>query len=81
MYSEKIRISINTRKTRINNNVLAIGGSGVGKSQFLAKPQLYQANTSFVVTDPKGELLADTGRYLLEKGYIIKVLYMVNLKG
>ncbi|MBS6466603.1 MAG: type IV secretory system conjugative DNA transfer family protein [Clostridium sp.] len=80
LYSEKIRISINTRKTRINNNVLAIGGSGVGKSQFLAKPQLYQANTSFVVTDPKGELLADTGRYLLEKGYIIKVLNMVNMK-
>ena len=53
LYSEKIRISINTRKTRINNNVLVIGGSGVGKSQFLAKPQLYQANTSFVVTDPK----------------------------
>ena len=37
-------------------------------------------NTSFVVTDPKGELLADTGRYLLEKGYIIKVLNMVNMK-
>lgn len=80
LYSEKIRISINTRKTKINNNVFAIGGSGVGKSQFLAKPQLYQANTSFVVTDPKGELLADTGRYLLEKGYIIKVLNMVNMK-
>lgn len=80
LYSEKIRISTNTRKTRINNNVFVMGGSGVGKSQFLAKPQLYQANTSFVVTDPKGELLADMGNYLIEKGYVIKVLNMVNMK-
>lgn len=80
LYSENIRISTNTRKTRINNNVFVMGGSGVGKSQFLAKPQIYQANTSFVVTDPKGELLADTGQYLLDKGYVIKVLNLVNMK-
>lgn len=80
LYSEKIRISINARKTKINNNVFVMGGSGVGKSQFIAKPQLYQANTSFVVTDPKGELLADMGNYLIEKGYVIKVLNMVNMK-
>ncbi len=80
LYSEKIRISTNARYTRINNNVLAIGGSGVGKSQFLAKPNLFQANTSFVVTDPKGELLASVGNYLEEKGYVIKVLNLVNMK-
>lgn len=80
LYSERIRISTNARYTRINNNVLAVGGSGVGKSQFLAKPNLFQANTSFVVTDPKGELLADTGNYLKKKGYIIKVLNLVKMK-
>lgn len=52
--SENVKISINTRKTRINNNVLVIGGAGSGKTLFLVKPNLMQMNTSFIVTDPKG---------------------------
>ena len=54
VFSENVKISINTRKTRINNNVLVIGGAGSGKTLFLVKPNLMQMNTSFIVTDPKG---------------------------
>ena len=38
------------------------------------------ANTSFVVLDPKGELLRDTGHLLEEKGYEIKVLDLIDME-
>ena len=57
-----------------------VGGSGAGKTRFYAKPNLMQANTSFVVTDPKGELLRDTG-YLLERaGYKVRVLDLLHMR-
>ena len=60
-------------------NSIIIGGSGAGKTRFYGKPNLMQCNTSFVILDPKGELLRDTG-YLLEKeGYIIKVVDLINM--
>jgi type IV secretion system protein VirD4 len=56
-----------------------IGGSGAGKTRFYGKPNIMQCNTSFVVLDPKGEILRDTG-YLLEKeGYVIKVVDLINM--
>ena len=56
------------------------GGSGAGKTRFYAKPNIMQANTSFIVLDPKGELLRDTGNMLKKQGYDIKVLDLINME-
>lgn len=58
----------------INNNVLLMGGAGAGKSRGFVVPNLLQAHSSYVVTDPKGEVLEKTGHFLREQGYKIKVL-------
>ena len=76
--TQNVKLGLDSRKHRRNLNVLIIGGSGAGKTRFYAKPNLMQCNTSFVVTDPKGELLRDTGSLLKEKGYSIKVLNLVE---
>ena len=75
----KTAIGLDGRKHRRNLNVLVCGGSGAGKTRFFAKPNIMQANTSYVVLDPKGELLRDTGNLLKEKGYEIKVLDLINM--
>lgn len=72
-------LSTDTRKTRKNLNVLVIGGAGTGKSRFVAKPNLLQANTSFVITDPKGELLKDTGHSFIEAGFKLKVFNLIEM--
>lgn len=72
-------LSIDTRMTRKNLNVLITGGAGTGKTRGFAKPNLLQANTSFVITDPKGELLRDTGRSLIEAGYKLKVFNLIEM--
>ena len=51
-------------KTARNKNVLVIGGSGSGKTRFFVKPSLLQMHSSYVVTDPKGQLLRETGKLL-----------------
>lgn len=75
-----IFLSMDSRKTRRNLNTLVIGGSGSGKSRFMVKPNLLQANSSFVVTDPSGELLESTGHFLEERGYEIKVFNLVQME-
>lgn len=78
--SQNVRISFDTRKHRRNLNTLIIGGSGAGKTRFYGKPNVMQCNSSFVVLDPKGEILRDTG-YLLEKnGYVIKVVDLISME-
>lgn len=63
-----------------NKNVVVIGGSGKGKSRFIAKPNICQLNTSFVITDPKGELLAECGNMLaMQGGYKIKILNLEEM--
>ena len=74
-----VRMSLNTRQTRKNLNVMVIGGSGSGKSRFYVKPNLMQANTSYVCTDPKGELLRSTGKMLAHYGYKIKVFNLIDM--
>ena len=76
--TQNVKLGLDSRKHRRNLNVLIIGGSGAGKTRFYAKPNLMQCNTSFVVTDPKGELLRDVGGLLKDKGYRIKVLNLVE---
>ncbi|MCM1059850.1 MAG: type IV secretory system conjugative DNA transfer family protein [Eubacterium sp.] len=74
-----VKMSLNTRQTRKNLNVMVIGGSGSGKSRFYVKPNLMQANTSYVCTDPKGELLRSTGKMLERYGYKIKVFNLIDM--
>lgn len=71
-------LTINTRKTLRNNNVLVVGGSGAGKTRFFVKPNLMQLHSSYVITDPKGEILRETG-YMFEKnGYDIRVFNLIE---
>lgn len=73
-------LSMNGRDTMRNLNVLVAGGSGSGKSRFVVKPNILQANCSYVVTDPKGELLASTGDFLKKRGYKIKVFNLSQME-
>jgi len=77
--TQKVCIGLDGRKHKRNLNVLVVGGSGAGKTRFYAKPNVMQANTSFVVLDPKGEILRDTGNLLQAKGYDIKVVDLINM--
>ena len=73
-------LGLDGRKHRRNLNILVCGGSGSGKTRFYAKPNVMQANTSYVILDPKGELLRDTGGLLREKGYEIRVMDLINME-
>lgn len=77
--TQNVRIGLDGRKHQRNLNVMVVGGSGSGKTRFYAKPNVMQANTSFVILDPKGEILRDTGNLLKAKGYEIKVLDLINM--
>lgn len=74
-----IKLSLDTRQTRKNLNVCVLGSSGSGKSRFYVKPNAMQANTSYVFTDPKGELLRSTGHFLMDQGYEIKVFNLIDM--
>lgn len=78
--TQNTRLGLNAKKHRRNLNTLVIGGSGAGKTLFYAKPNLMQCNNcSYIVLDPKGEILRDTG-YLLEKnGFEVKVIDLINM--
>lgn len=73
-------LSLDTRKTLRNNNVLVIGGSGSGKTRFFVKPNLMQKHTSYVITDPKGSLIKETGKMLEDAGYKIKIFDLINME-
>lgn len=75
--AEDIRLSLNGRKIKRNANVCVVGASGTGKSRYVVKPNLMQLNTSYVITDPKGELFKETGKMFLNHKYKVKVF---NLK-
>ena len=77
--TQHVSIGLDGRKHRRNLNVLVCGGSGAGKTRFYAKPNILNANSSYVILDPKGELLRDTGNVLLKKGYDIRVIDLINM--
>ncbi len=78
LLTQHISLGLDTYKHRRNLNVLVVGGSGSGKSRFYVRPNIMQMNTSFVVCDPKAELLKSTGQMLKDNGYEIKVINLVN---
>ena len=76
--TQNMRLGLNAKKHRRNLNVLVIGGSGAGKTRFYAKPNIMQCNTSFIIADPKGEMLRAVAPLLLEKGYDVKVFNLIT---
>ena len=69
----KLKQKVEKIRPMLNLNMIILGGAGTGKSRFFVKPNLMQCNTSFVVTDPSGELLESCGKMLERQGYKIKV--------
>ena len=80
LLTQNVRLGLDTHKHRRSLNVLVIGGSGAGKSRTYVKPNILEANTNYVITDPKSEVLFATGGYLKSQGYDIRVLNLVNLE-
>ena len=80
LMTQNVSIGLNAKKHRRNLNTLVCGGSGAGKTRFYCKPNLMQANTSFVILDPKGEIVRDVGKLLEAKEYEIKVLDLISME-
>lgn len=78
--TQNVCIGLNAKKHRRNLNTLVCGGSGAGKTFFYAKPNLMQCNCSFVITDPKGEILRDCGALLKSDGYKVLALDLINME-
>ena len=78
--TQHVRLGLNTHKHRRSLNVLVIGGSGAAKTRSFVLPNILTANTNYVITDPKSEVLLATGGYLKEQGYDVRVLNLVNLE-
>ena len=74
-----VRLGLDTHKHRRSLNVLVIGGSGAAKTRGYVKPNILEANSNYVITDPKMEVLTATGGYLKQQGYDIRVLNLVDL--
>lgn len=74
-----VMLSMNTRKTRKNNNIMVVGGSGAGKTRFFAKPNILQAYCSYIICDPKGELIESCGKMLEEEGYIVRCFNLIEM--
>ena len=78
--TQHVRLVLYTHKHRRSLNVLVIGGSGAAKTRSFVLPNILTANTNYVITDPKSEVLLATGGYLKEQGYDVRVLNLVNLE-
>lgn len=78
--TKHVSIGYDGRIHRRNLNTLVIGGSGAGKTRFYAKVNVLQANTSFIILDPKGEIARDEGYLLEREGYDVKVLDLINME-
>lgn len=76
--TQHVRMGINEYKHNRNLNTLVIGGSGAGKTRGYALPNIMQTNSSFIVTDAKGEIIRTVGNLLVREGYEIKVLDLIN---
>lgn len=78
--TQNVAISFMVRRHRRNLNILVIGGSGAGKTRFFALPNILNGNCSFIILDPKGEILRTVGHVLESMGYEIKVLDLLHMK-
>ena len=76
--TQHVSIGMDGYKHQRNLNVLVVGGSGSGKTRYFCKPGLMDANCSYLVVDPKGEMLRSTGYFLKSQGYDIKVFDLIH---
>lgn len=76
--TQHLQMSMNGKLHRRNLLQIIVGGSGSGKTRFLAKPNLMLANASFIVTDPKGEMLRAVGNLFLQEGYVLRVFDLID---
>ena len=76
--TQHLQMNMNGKLHRRNLLQIIVGGSGSGKTRFLAKPNLMLANASFIVTDPKGEMLRAVGNLFLEEGYVLRVFDLID---
>lgn len=79
IFTKKVQMGMDGRKHRRNLNILVVGGSGAGKTRFFCKPNLMQACCSYIVCDPKGELLRAVGPLFQAMGIPIAVLNLVDM--
>ena len=77
--TKNVKLGLKGKQHKRNLNVLVVGGSGAGKTFSYYKPNIMQANSSFVCLDPKGEIVRDTGYLLEQKGYEVRVLDLINM--
>lgn len=78
LLTQNVRMGLNGKIHRRNLLQIVIGGSGAGKTRYFCKPNLMQANCSFLITDPKGETMRAVAPLLLEEGYEIKVFDLID---
>ena len=78
--TQNVAISFMVRRHRRNLNILVIGGSGAGKTRFFALPNILNGNCSFIILDPKGEILRTVGHVLESMGYEVKVLDLLHME-
>ena len=76
--TQRVRLGMDGYITQRNMNVLVVGGSGSGKTRFFCKPNIYSANCSYLITDPKGELLRAAGTLLAAQGYEVRVFNLID---
>lgn len=76
--TQNVQMGLDGRKHRRNLNVLVVGGSGAGKTRFYAKPNIMQANTSYLITDPKGEVARAVAPLLLARGYDVQIFDLID---
>ena len=76
--TKRVSIGLDGYKHRRNLNILVVGGSGSGKTRFFCKPGIMSVNCSYLIVDPKGEMLRSTGYLLKEEGYDIKVFDLIH---
>lgn len=79
LFSQHFRQSLDCIKTQRNLNTLLIGGPGTGKTRYFVWPNLMQANSSYIVFDPKGETFRRTAGYLSRQGYEVKAIDYIRL--
>lgn len=76
--TKRVSIGLDGYKHRRNLNILVVGGSGSGKTRFFCKPGIMSVNCSYLIIDPKGEMLRSTGYLLKDEGYDIKVFDLIH---
>ena len=76
--TQNLRMSLNGQKHLRNLLQIVVGGSGSGKTRYVVKPNLYEANASYIATDPKGELARSAVPLLLQEGYTIRIIDLVD---